>query len=179
MYFVPSSFKILRACGIAHCAYRTLLILVTYPQLALNTSNSKGMRHDQAVTSFKKWRRWFSQFSKRKIVVSISRCYNAASSYKQTRTNQFLFHYTQLILITIVELAIALLLLERQLGVSCLAPATVALFSTMAILIMAKYMGNAQKIWIQGIQTRVDVTASVLGSMKVILDTRSWNVTIL
>ena len=32
---------------------------------------------------------------------------------------------------------------------------------------MAKYMGNAQKVWIEGIQTRVDVTASMLSSMKV------------
>ena len=32
---------------------------------------------------------------------------------------------------------------------------------------MAKYIGNAQKTWIQGIQTRVDVTAAMLASMKV------------
>jgi hypothetical protein len=38
---------------------------------------------------------------------------------------------------------------------------------TGGIAIMAKYMGNAQKIWIEGIQTRVDVTASILSSMKV------------
>jgi hypothetical protein len=35
------------------------------------------------------------------------------------------------------------------------------------IAMMAKYMGTAQKVWIEGIQTRVDVTASMLGSMKV------------
>jgi hypothetical protein len=35
------------------------------------------------------------------------------------------------------------------------------------ILVMAKYTGNAQKIWIQGIQTRVDTTAGMLASMKV------------
>jgi hypothetical protein len=66
-----------------------------------------------------------------------------------------------------LELGIALWLLERQLGIAFLAPAAVATFSTVSILIMAKYIGHAQKIWIQGIQTRVDVTASVLGSMKV------------
>lgn len=32
---------------------------------------------------------------------------------------------------------------------------------------MSKYMGDAQKVWIEGIQTRVDVTASMLSSMKV------------
>ena len=35
------------------------------------------------------------------------------------------------------------------------------------IAIIAKYIGNAQKVWIEGIQTRVDVTASMLSSMKV------------
>lgn len=32
---------------------------------------------------------------------------------------------------------------------------------------LAKYIGNAQKIWVRGIQTRVDVTVSMLASMKV------------
>lgn len=70
-----------------------------------------------------------------------------------------------------IELGIALYLLHMQLGLAFLAPATVAIFSTSMILMMAKYMGNAQKIWIQGIQTRVDVTAGMLSSMKVGSDT--------
>jgi len=37
-------------------------------------------------------------------------------------------------------------------------------------VIISKYIGVSQKIWIQGIQTRVDVTASALGSMKVTKD---------
>ncbi|KAK0104754.1 hypothetical protein ONS95_005024 [Cadophora gregata] len=65
-----------------------------------------------------------------------------------------------------IELAIALFLLHRQLGLAFLAPAAVAIFSTVGILAMAKYMGRAQKVWMEGIQTRVDVTASMLGSMK-------------
>ena len=32
---------------------------------------------------------------------------------------------------------------------------------------LAQHMGKAQKRWFRGIQTRVDVTASMLGSMKV------------
>jgi hypothetical protein len=43
----------------------------------------------------------------------------------------------------------------------------VAIVATAAILFMAKYMGHSQKVWIEGIQTRVDVTASMLASMKV------------
>jgi ATP-binding cassette subfamily C (CFTR/MRP) protein 1 len=43
----------------------------------------------------------------------------------------------------------------------------VAFGSTAGILGLARYIGNAQKIWIEGIQTRVDSTASMLGSIKV------------
>lgn len=42
-----------------------------------------------------------------------------------------------------------------------------SLVATTAIMQLANYIGNAQKIWVRGIQKRVDVTASVLGSMKV------------
>ncbi|KAH7329994.1 putative ATP-binding cassette transporter [Rhexocercosporidium sp. MPI-PUGE-AT-0058] len=65
-----------------------------------------------------------------------------------------------------MELAIALFLLHQQLGLAFLAPAAVAFLSTGGILAVAKYMGRAQKLWMEGIQTRVDVTASMLGSMK-------------
>jgi hypothetical protein len=64
-------------------------------------------------------------------------------------------------------LAIALYLLQRQLGLAFLAPAFVAFGSTAGILGLSKYIGNAQKIWIEAIQTRVDSTASMLGAMKV------------
>jgi ATP-binding cassette subfamily C (CFTR/MRP) protein 1 len=66
-----------------------------------------------------------------------------------------------------IELGIALYLLQIQLGLAFLATACVALFSTAGVLMMAKYIGNAQKTWIQGIQTRVDVTTAMLASMKV------------
>ena len=65
-----------------------------------------------------------------------------------------------------IELAIALYLLTRQLGIATLAPAILSVVSTVAIMSMAKFMGHAQKIWMESIQTRVDVTASMLGSMK-------------
>lgn len=66
-----------------------------------------------------------------------------------------------------VELGIALYLLYRQLGLAFMAPAAVAIFSTAGIFAIAEYMGAAQKVWIQGIQTRVAATAVMLGSMKV------------
>ena len=66
-----------------------------------------------------------------------------------------------------VEAAIAMYLLYRQLGWAFLAPAVIALLSTLGIMGVAGYMGSAQKIWIQGIQTRVAHTAIMLASMKV------------
>ncbi|KAF7515463.1 hypothetical protein G7054_g14560 [Neopestalotiopsis clavispora] len=38
--------------------------------------------------------------------------------------------------------------------------------ATISIMQLARFMGNAQRTWIRGTQTRVDVTASMLGSMK-------------
>jgi hypothetical protein len=66
-----------------------------------------------------------------------------------------------------VEIAIAMWLLQRELGLSFLAPAAVAIISTLSLILITKYIGQAQKIWNEGIQTRVDVTTAMLGSMKV------------
>ncbi|KAF4960481.1 hypothetical protein FGADI_923 [Fusarium gaditjirri] len=65
-----------------------------------------------------------------------------------------------------IECGVALYLLYRQLGMAFLAPMIVAIVSTTGILMIAKYIANAQKQWVRGIQTRIDVTASMLGSMK-------------
>lgn len=65
-----------------------------------------------------------------------------------------------------LELAIVIYLLTRQLGIVALVPATLSFISTVAIISMAKSMGHAQKIWMKSIQTRVDVTSTMLGSMK-------------
>ena len=52
-------------------------------------------------------------------------------------------------------------------GLSFLAPAFVAFASTAGVFLLALYIGEAQKIWIEGIQTRVNSTALMLGLMKV------------
>ncbi|CAI7612922.1 unnamed protein product, partial [Penicillium discolor] len=65
-----------------------------------------------------------------------------------------------------VELAIVIYLLTLQLGIVALVPAILALISSVAIISMAKSMGHAQNIWMKSIQTRVDVTSTMLGSMK-------------
>ncbi|CAI7570528.1 unnamed protein product [Penicillium palitans] len=65
-----------------------------------------------------------------------------------------------------LKLAIVIYLLTLQLSIVALVPAILALISTVAIISMAKSMGHAQKIWMKSIQTRVDVTSTMLGSMK-------------
>lgn len=66
-----------------------------------------------------------------------------------------------------LELGIAMWLLYRELGLSFLGPAVVAIVSTLCIIQISSYIGKAQKRWNEGIQTRIDVTATMLGSMKV------------
>ncbi|KAG9231678.1 putative multidrug resistance-associated protein [Amylocarpus encephaloides] len=57
-----------------------------------------------------------------------------------------------------IELAFAAWLLQRQLGVVFLAPMAVACVSTLCILWLSRFFGGAQKIWNEGIQTRIDAT---------------------
>lgn len=65
-----------------------------------------------------------------------------------------------------LELSIATYILFLQVGVASAAPITLAVLALAGILGIAKYMGAAQKIWMQGIQVRVHHTAAMLGSMK-------------
>lgn len=84
-----------------------------------------------------------------------------------------------------IEVGIALWILYRDLGFAFIGPAILAICellfhvwynsvltqdpvgATGGIIGMANIMGNAQKTWIQGIQTRVDVTSAMLSVMKV------------
>ncbi|KAL2851083.1 P-loop containing nucleoside triphosphate hydrolase protein [Aspergillus pseudoustus] len=65
-----------------------------------------------------------------------------------------------------IESAVAIFLLYRQLGLAALGPVAVAIVATTGTLQLARFIGMAKKKWMRGIQTRVDVTASVLASMK-------------
>ncbi|KAL4876404.1 P-loop containing nucleoside triphosphate hydrolase protein [Aspergillus karnatakaensis] len=65
-----------------------------------------------------------------------------------------------------IESGVAIFLLHRQLGLAALAPVVVAIVATTGTLHLARFIGPAKKRWMKGIQTRVDITAAVLGSMK-------------
>lgn len=58
-------------------------------------------------------------------------------------------------------------LMQRELGLSFIAPAAVAILSMLCIIWISAAFGRAQKLWNEGIQTRVDITTTMLGSMKV------------
>jgi ATP-binding cassette subfamily C (CFTR/MRP) protein 1 len=58
-------------------------------------------------------------------------------------------------------------LLYRQLGLSFLSPAAIAVISTACVMALSAPVGGAQRRWNEGIQTRVDITTDVLNSMKV------------
>ncbi|KAL9105480.1 MAG: hypothetical protein Q9227_009360 [Pyrenula ochraceoflavens] len=69
---------------------------------------------------------------------------------------------------TLVELGIAIFVLERTLGLACVGPATVAFGATAATLFLSSHMSAAQKMWVEAIESRVDVTAHSLGAMRAI-----------
>lgn len=78
-----------------------------------------------------------------------------------------------------VESAVAIFLLYRQLGLAALAPVVVAVVATTGMLQLAQFIGVAKKRWMEGIQKRVDVTASVLTPMKVRMQQKRLTIHIL
>lgn len=67
-----------------------------------------------------------------------------------------------------IETGLAFWLLQRQVGSALLAVAMVATIGVFATIWLSRFMGTAQKRWIQAIQIRIDTTASMLGSMKAV-----------
>ncbi|PYH68010.1 uncharacterized protein BO88DRAFT_405908 [Aspergillus vadensis CBS 113365] len=66
----------------------------------------------------------------------------------------------------VVEIAIGVWLLERQLAAVCVAPILVILVCTSVQMYMATFMPARQKVWVGAIQRRVSIISSALKSMK-------------
>ncbi|KAF6809553.1 ABC multidrug transporter [Colletotrichum sojae] len=66
----------------------------------------------------------------------------------------------------LIEVALGCWLLERQLGVSFIAPIIVILVCTGVTVVCAKYTGERQSRWMAQIQKRVGLTANVISNMK-------------
>ncbi|PWY86607.1 P-loop containing nucleoside triphosphate hydrolase protein [Aspergillus sclerotioniger CBS 115572] len=66
----------------------------------------------------------------------------------------------------IVEIALALWLLYRELNYGGLSPILIAVVCGAAAATMAPAVGRRQATWVQGIQKRIDVTTYMINSMK-------------
>ncbi|KAE8351094.1 P-loop containing nucleoside triphosphate hydrolase protein [Aspergillus coremiiformis] len=67
-----------------------------------------------------------------------------------------------------IEIALGLWLLEKHVGVACMAPALTALgfYSLFMNLYLSRFMGRGRREWNQAVQKRVTTTSSVLSLMK-------------
>ncbi|KAJ5366510.1 hypothetical protein N7541_000451 [Penicillium brevicompactum] len=65
-----------------------------------------------------------------------------------------------------VEIALAIYLLERQLGISCIVPVCVALFALVGSLVGMSFVVAHQAKWLEAIEKRISSTSGMLGSIK-------------
>ncbi|KAJ5091867.1 hypothetical protein NUU61_006737 [Penicillium alfredii] len=66
----------------------------------------------------------------------------------------------------IIEIALAIYLLERQLGVSCFVPVCVALAALIGSLIGMSFVVARQAKWLEAIERRISSTSGMLGAIK-------------
>lgn len=64
------------------------------------------------------------------------------------------------------EIALAIYLLERQLGISCVVPVCVALVALVGSLIGMSFVVSRQAKWLEAIERRISSTSGMLGSIK-------------
>ncbi|CAG8213587.1 unnamed protein product [Penicillium olsonii] len=65
-----------------------------------------------------------------------------------------------------VEIALAIYLLEKQLGISCVVPVCVALFALVGSLVCMSFVVARQAKWLEAIEKRISSTSGMLGSIK-------------
>lgn len=65
-----------------------------------------------------------------------------------------------------IEIGLASWLLYRQLGIAFLAPVVVVACCAGVIAVTVRYIGSAQKTWMDSVQKRTGLTASLIGRMK-------------
>jgi ATP-binding cassette subfamily C (CFTR/MRP) protein 1 len=66
----------------------------------------------------------------------------------------------------LLEIGIAVYLLERQLGVACLIPVATAIVSIVASIVAVSFVMARQALWLEAIEKRIAVTSQMLGAMK-------------
>lgn len=65
-----------------------------------------------------------------------------------------------------VQVAVAIWLLYRELGIACVAPAVVTAVSSMGSFLMRSYTDNAQVSWMEASQERVGATTKAIAGMR-------------
>jgi len=64
------------------------------------------------------------------------------------------------------EIGLAIFLLERQLGISCVVPVCVALVALVGSLVTMSFVVSRQAKWLEAIERRISSTSGMLGSIK-------------
>ena len=67
---------------------------------------------------------------------------------------------------SIIEIGIAIFLLQRSVGLACIAPTIITILVTSTTAYVAKYSVITQKQWVEAIQTRIAFTSRMLMSMR-------------
>jgi ABC-type multidrug transport system fused ATPase/permease subunit len=65
-----------------------------------------------------------------------------------------------------IEVALASWLLYNKVGAAFAAPIVIVILSFIVLSTIVQYTGNAQRMWMAGVQKRVGLTATVIASMK-------------
>ncbi|TDZ33610.1 ABC transporter gloK [Colletotrichum spinosum] len=68
----------------------------------------------------------------------------------------------------VVEVGIAVFLLERQIAVASVVPVVISLLCVVGVVPISNTIGRAQTVWLERLQERVAVTAAVISDMKAI-----------
>ncbi|PWY74368.1 putative ABC multidrug transporter [Aspergillus heteromorphus CBS 117.55] len=69
---------------------------------------------------------------------------------------------------SLLQIGLAIWLLERQVGVACVSPAIVATACAIATYKLSQYVGQSQKAWLESVQQRLNATTSMLSYMKTV-----------
>ncbi|KAF2649718.1 P-loop containing nucleoside triphosphate hydrolase protein, partial [Lophiostoma macrostomum CBS 122681] len=69
---------------------------------------------------------------------------------------------------SLVDIAIAVFLLERQVFLACLVPSGVALIFALATYKLGTWAKAAQRVWIENVERRLGITTVMLGAMRTV-----------
>ncbi|KAG4434582.1 hypothetical protein IFR05_009938 [Cadophora sp. M221] len=112
---------------------------------------------------------WYQHLAYRLMVMSANVNGSAAMTLMGTDVEQIAENLHLIITdlwANLLQIGIAIWLLERQLGAVCIAPVILAIASTLITSKFSSYVTGRQKVWLEAIQNRVNFTSEVLGSMK-------------